>query len=1761
MVLRQETYALDGSPAQDRPYAVTEHAYTVELLQPRGDNRHAVCHSTPRETVAFHYERRVYDVPQPGGGTLTLADPRITHRVTLATDYYGNVLSAVDLAYGRRHDAAPPGAPAGAEPAPEPPATTLEALRQIQRTPLVTLTLTTWTDAVNRPDGYHTPLPYETRVYELLGVVAAAGPDARLVPLARIAQLTAKVAQACDGHHDLNPADVAGNGVVGADAYRRLIEHSRLIYRADDLSGPMPPGRLGARALPWDGYRLALTPDLIDAAYVRGQQHLLPDPGAVLGTPAGGDQGSGGGHISGADGVAQQVFPPDDPPDRWWRPTGQVAYSPSADDTPAQELAHARAHFFREQRFTDPFGRTTTVAYDDADLLVLESRDALGNAITAGERAPDDTTITRRALDYRVLAPAAVMDANRNRAAVLFDALGLVVATAVMGKPEETLGDSLAGVRPDLPEAELLAHLADPLANPAAVLGTATTRLLYDLHAYRRTRDQVQHEPVVVYTVDRETHVSDEHGIPSPINHAFLYSDGFEREIQHKTQAEAGPLGAAAEDGEQAGPVVDPRWAGTGWTVYDNKGRPIRQYEPFFSATHRFEFAQAVGVSSVLFYDPPGRVVATLHPNDSYDKVVFDPWTHATFDVNDTVLLEPGIDDDVRGYMGRYLAVLAARPGGWKTWYAQRADGGLGPHEADAAAKAAVHAGTPIRAHTDPLGRDVLTVADNRYVDRDGNLVREAVAALTLIDVAGNRRALRDALDRSTVLQEFDLLGTRLRVRSADAGETCTVFAADGQAIRSFDSRGHAVRLTYDQLRRPLRVYVATDSGPEVLRERTVYGEAHPLAHARNLRTRYHLHLDGAGMVSSRRHDFTGNEVRNHRRVTRDPRALPDWTATDAVPDADLVNSPLETLLAQDRLTTAITYDARNRPVEQSYFDTAADDAAPPATADVIRITYNEAGLLETVQARIRGEQAAGQPRWTPIVTGVAYDAKGRRVAVDHGNGVRTTYAYDRLSLRLQRLKTVRRAADWPDDCPDPRAVPCGVQQVTYVYDPAGNVTYLHDDAQQTVFFDGGVAEPHADYTYDALYQLIVATGREHEGQAGVPVPSSRTDQWRTALSPHPHDGQKLRPYRERYIYDLVGNLTTVLHRLPSGPTAAEWTRTYTYGQTSALAGIAGVPAGQTCNRLTSTTVGTGPAEIYTHDPHGNVTSLPGLPGLEWDHHDRLQRIDFEGGGHAYYLYDANGQRVRKTVERPDGSLQYERVYAGGREVYRAYDPGPANALSVQRETLHVMDDQRRVAVIEVRTTGTDPGADRLVRYQYDNQLGSVTLELDERARIISYEEYHPYGSTAYQGVRSLTETPKRYRYTGKERDAESGLYYHGARYYAPWLGRWLSPDPAGLTDGVNLYAYCRDDPINRHDPTGTISWKTIGVVAAVVVVSVAVTVVTAGVAGPLIAGAATAALGSGAAATVATGIAVGAVAGAAGGAAGEITRQVAGGEAREKGGLNWGAVRAQAFSGAAAGAVTGGLSSLSALRTAGQAANVARTSARSVGTYAKAIGKAAVHGAAGGGTAEASRQLVSGERFDGAKVLRAAGIGAAVGAGIRAASPVVRPLASPLSRVPGVRAIVRAPIRAGAALARKVYAPGSAAREGAESYITALGDPVRQQATSAAAQNKTNEAVELYRHVSPAELADLRSTGGQFRPGGGSMEGKWFAESAEHAAEWGRRLNAGTGSVVSVRAPRDFADSLFRHPKLDQIGPARYVDFDKLPEFNRLHSGFRELP
>jgi len=171
--------------------------------------------------------------------------------------------------------------------------------------------------------------------------------------------------------------------------------------------------------------------------------------------------------------------------------------------------------------------------------------------------------VVSTANDYRVLAPVLITDPNANRGAISFDALGLVVATAVMGKTTENRGDLLTGFSPDLdqPQIDAFQSAADPHPLSPPLIGNATTRIVYDVHRFLNSRaaapaDPTKWQPAFSATLSRETHVSNlAPGQQSKIQISFSYSDGSGREIQRKLQAEPGP----ATDG---GPVINPRWVG-----------------------------------------------------------------------------------------------------------------------------------------------------------------------------------------------------------------------------------------------------------------------------------------------------------------------------------------------------------------------------------------------------------------------------------------------------------------------------------------------------------------------------------------------------------------------------------------------------------------------------------------------------------------------------------------------------------------------------------------------------------------------------------------------------------------------------------------------------------------------------------------------------------------------------------------------------------------------------------------------------------------------------------------------------------------------------------------------------------------------------------------------------------------------------------------------------------------------------------------------
>ena len=1308
LVLRQEIFALDapevGATEAERqrqmtPYSVATHSCHIQLVQPRGPNPHAVFLVTESEAVTFDYER-------------SPDDPRIAHSLNLEIDEIGNVLEAASVVYGRDPAQAAAAFDAisdavtdfsGFDEQQRLQAAFANALSRAEATQTrtyMTVSRNAFTNDIDTPTAWRTRALAETEQFEITGLFPAG-------VLFTVDELRGALSDAFSTEipYDAQPA----GGVE-----RRRIEHQRKLYYDEGLIGPLPLGQIASHGLAFQGQSCAFTPALLTALY--GAR--IADPETIM--PEG--------RYLHSEGDAN-----------WWIPTGTARYL-----DPDESIVDVRARFFTTRGHIDPFGSETTVSYHQDYFLFLEQiADAVGNTTRA------------EAFDFRLLTPVLLRDPNDNLTAIVLDELGLVKAQAILGKDldqdgmaELEMSDDLDGIEADgIAETGTVAAflasedsvLLDGLARQ--LLQHATTRFVYDLDAWRARR-----EPAVAVTIVRE-----EHHRANPAARLLLtyeHTDGSGAVAMTKVQAEPGPARSVTVNPDNTFSFVDVdtaamapprlRWVGNGRLVLNNKGNPVKQYEPYFSVTPRYETQPELvesGVTAVFTYDPPGRLIRTDFPDGTHTRTDFDAWSSTSYDPNDAVLESDWHANRIGNLIDEELLEQGRDP--------QR--------EHAAAAGAAAHADTPGTVLLDALGRGVLALDHNGFDILDRGLLFPTTIVL---DVEGNTREVIDARGNTVMSFGYDMSGRRLTEAGMDAGQRWALANVMGNPLRRWDERGHVLSFSYDALQRPLTEHVAGGDGPAPLDNvvmRSFYGENQPSDRLLNLRGKLHRRWDTGGGEEWTAYDGKGNLLEASRRFAADYRTLVDWSGD------------LETPLETEAHVTRHAYDAINRPIT-----TTAPDGSLTARR------YNEAGLLEAVDVTLPG--AAVQP----IVTNIDYDAKGQREVIVYGNGATTTYRYDPQTFRLINLHTVKLGGEL-------------AQELLYTYDATGNITHIEDRAIPAVFFNNAKIEAVSAYTYDPLYRLVTAEGREHAGQA---IDFDSADNWHDEpfrVRHQPGDVMAWRNYNERYRYDPVGNIMELAHAATGG----SYTRTYAYEVVT--------------NRLASTGVGASTYPYDHHPAHGFIRRMPHLPVMRHTFRDELaatsrQTVSSGTPELTYYIYDHEGTRIRKVTDHfadpgVDPAPRDERLYLSVFEIYRRHSGIEAG---LERRTLSVMDDARRVAMIDTRNGVNDGTPVEVTRYQFSNHLDTAVMEMDQTGRTLSYEEYHPYGTTAYQATDStLPVSARRHRYTGKERDEESGLYYHGARYYVPWLARWTSADPIGIGDGVNVYAYVRGSPVGLQDPSG----------------------------------------------------------------------------------------------------------------------------------------------------------------------------------------------------------------------------------------------------------------------------------------------------------------------------------------------------------------------
>ena len=1317
MVLRQEVYELavdELAKGKHKPVKLFSSAYHsghIQCLQAQGINQHAVFLVTECEAISYQYELSLQTE------TLT-PDPRITHSFNLNIDELGNVLQAVSVVYPRR----------GKHQDDSLDQQTIQLIDDVQQETHIAYSENHLTNDIKTPDTYRLRVSCEALSYELTGL----SPVDDYFTLEEIQQFRLSLDYQNSGQvvTEIEYQQIANN----TSPQKRIVEHSKLLYFDDKdraepefLKNPLPFKEQGNLGLPYETYTLALTESLLDAV-------LLEKHTATIKVEL--NNAAKSGYIKGT-AIGATI-------DQYWSRSGIAGFANDADE-----------HFFLPERYIDPFNKTTRLNFDPLDLFIQSSTDPIGNATSANK------------FDYRVLAPRELQDSNDNVTEVVFDVLGLPAAIALKGKQQqqgegEWQGDNVDDfnnndllLNPDPSDiVDFCTSKTQDNDQARQWLGNASTRFIYH---FGETLD-VQGKEIWATrmsgacSITREQHNNQ----TTPLQIALECSDGSGNVLMQKVQAEPDPVSG------------NPRWLINGLTLLNNKGNPVKQYEPAFTDGFACELPQEDGVSSVIYYDAAGQVIRTELPDGSYSKVSYSPWHVSSYDANDTAF-----DSDQSEQ---------------SDWYQRRTNSAhpefsdfATPENKRAAELTKQHANTPTQVFLDSLGRDVISIEDNiteKYItysklDAEGKplWIRDARGNLVMQYIAPPKA--NNALDNTMPIDSvpcYDIAGNLLFQHSMDGGDRWMINDAAGQSFYAWDNNENAggvlqeriYHTIYDELRRPLEQKLQINNQQFVI-ERLVYGESQADSKSQNLRGQLYQHYDSSGLVTSEAFDFKGNLIETKRQLTGFQQdTITDWSTTV---DLD------EVYIQKTR------YDALNRMTHQENWHI---NGRQPA---IYKPEYNERGLLVSETLTVQGII-------TEAIRDIEYDAKGQRQRIEYGNGTSTRYFYDDESFRLKQLRTTKTSPGeaLPTE-PTNLSNDNVLQNLYYSYDPVGNITEIRDDAYEPVFFNNQQVEPRSQYSYDALYRLIQASGRENSNAPATPPNAGKLAEM--LQKQFPVTDQTLRNYTQHYSYDSVGNIQEMNHQASGG----NWTRHYKYHEDS--------------NRLEKTWQGSDDSNaiIYHYDTHGSMLNLNNTIDeyqLQWDSDDMIQHINLAGGGDVFYDYGSDKERSRKRIINDTGRVIEERLYLGGMERYQKWLNGD---LIEEIETYHLFDGEQHLLMVEhVFKSNSEvlPEDVTLFKYQYSNHLGSVGLEVNEEGAVISYEEYHPYGTTAYSVRDSLLKaTRKRYRYTGMERDEESGLSYHSARYYLPWLGRWGSADPAGLVDGGNLYGYVRGSSILRRDING----------------------------------------------------------------------------------------------------------------------------------------------------------------------------------------------------------------------------------------------------------------------------------------------------------------------------------------------------------------------
>lgn len=282
-----------------------------------------------------------------------------------------------------------------------------------------------------------------------------------------------------------------------------------------------------------------------------------------------------------------------------------------------------------------------------------------------------------------------------------------------------------------------------------------------------------------------------------------------------------------------------------------------------------------------------------------------------------------------------------------------------------------------------------------------------------------------------------------------------------------------------------------------------------------------------------------------------------------------------------------------------------------------------------------------------------------------------------------------------------------------------------------------------------------------------------------------------------QYEYDALGNITRITD---TSETDTAKTARYRYDDLSRLieAAVNGAANGDNYT------------QNYTYSPTGNLIRHSAIGDYSYDGKHPQSVTE---AGNVNYEYDARGNLTG------DGTWTHEYDYRNrlvnstnnGSEINYTYGYGNERIKKTDGEntTIYISDEYEirdGVEIVHVFANGTRVATIRngVIMFHHSDHLTGANVSTDEDGQVTEVADYYPYGADR---IAQSNGTPADYRFTDQEKDSETGLYYYGARYYNPLIGRFLSRDPwqgdPADPQSLNKYSYARNNPIKYIDPSG----------------------------------------------------------------------------------------------------------------------------------------------------------------------------------------------------------------------------------------------------------------------------------------------------------------------------------------------------------------------